>query len=580
MLLESEPAWPKFVTEVRRFLATDQFHPIQELSQSQGSLERQSGGGQTTVATDGDQTIRTAEIAPATATSNGSEIAAAPVTSSAEYIAGLIKRHKKTVAVIAAIVVLLIAGLVYSSWSGTGRTIDSLAVLPFLNASGDPNTEYLSDGIAESIIYSTSQLPDLKVMPRSSVFRYKGKEVDPQTVGRELGVSAVMTGRVIQRGDDLSISAELIDLRDNRVLWGQKYTRKIGDILAVQEEIASEISEKLRIRLTTEEKKQLAKRYTENAEAYQLYLKGRYYWNKRTADGYQKAIDHFQQAIEKDPNYALAYTGLADSYMLFGRFGVVPPRESMPKAKAAAIRALEIDDELAEAHTSLGYIKKEYDWDFVGAEAELKRAIQLNPNYPTAHFWYALYLAETFGRHDEALAKIERAQELEPLSLIMSTDHGMILYLARRYDQAIEQFRKTLEMDPNFFRAHLWLGRAYVQKGMYKEAVEEFQRARQLDDKPLVLAGLGHAFAASGRRGDAQKVLSELSQLSKRMYVDSYYVAAIHAALGDREQAFQSLEKAYDDRSSWLSRIKVDPVFDSLHSDPRFTNLVQRIGLP
>jgi TolB-like protein/pimeloyl-ACP methyl ester carboxylesterase/Flp pilus assembly protein TadD len=578
LLLEHEPAWAKFVTEVRRFLETERFEAKPQWSQSPDSIDRTKSGGQTTVETANVQGIRTGEVAPAPLISNA-EISPVPAISSAEYIAGAIKRHKILLATIGAIVLLLIAGLVYSSFWRVGRTIDSLAVLPFLNVSGDPNTEYLSDGIAESIIYSTSQLPDLKVMPRSSVVRYRGKEVDPQTVGRELGVSAVMTGRVIQRGDDLSISAELIDLRDNRVLWGKQYNRKLGDILAVQEEIARESSEKLR-RLTTEEKKQLSKRYTQNSEAYQLYLKGRYYWNKRSTDGYQKGIDHFQQAIEKDPNYALAWTGLADSYMLFGRFGVVPPKESMPKAKYAAMRALEIDDELAEAHTSLGYIKKEYDWDFQGAEAELKRAIQLNPNYPTGHFWYALYLAETLGKHDEALAKMDRAQELEPLSLIMSTDRGLILYLAHRYDQAIEQFRKTLDMEPDFFRAHLWLGRAYEQKGMYKEAIEEFQEARQLDDKPFVLAALGHAFAASDRRGDAQKVLDELKQLSKRMYVDSYYVAAIHVALGETDQAFQSLEKAYDDRSTWLSRIKVDPIFDSLHTDPRFTKLVQRIGLP
>jgi tetratricopeptide (TPR) repeat protein len=389
-----------------------------------------------------------------------------------------------------------------------------------------------------------------------------------------------MTGRVVQRGDGLSISAELIDLRDNRVLWGQQYNRKMTDLLAVQEEISREILEKLRLRLTGDEQKRLTKRSTENTEAYRLYLKGLYYLNKRTADGYQKGIDNFQGAIEEDPTYALAYTGLANSYMLFGRFGAVPPKESMPKAKYAAMKALEIDDELAEAHTSLGYIKKDYEWDFQGAEVELKRAIQLNPNYPTGHFWFAIYLAETWGRYDEALAQMDRAQELEPLSLVMSTDRGMILYLARRYDEADEQFRKTLEMDPNFFRAHFWLGRSYEQKEMYKEAVEEFQRARQLDDRPFVLAALGHAFAASGRRADAQKVVDELSQLSQRMYVDSYNVAAIHVALGETDQAFQSLEKAYDDRSTWLSRIKVDPIFDGLHSDPRFTNLVQRIGLP
>lgn len=567
LLLENEPAWAKFITEVRRFLGTEQFETKLKRSQSPDSTNTMPGDRSALVGTTADQATRTAEIAPA------------PVTSSAEYVVGEIKRHKTVVAAIAAIVVLLIAGLVYSYFTGQRRTIDSLAVLPFLNASGDPNTDYLSDGISESIIYSTSQLPDLKVMPRSSVFRYKGKEIDPQTVGRELGVSAVLTGRVIQRGDDLSISAELVDLQDNRVLWGKQYTRKIGDILAVQEEIAREISEKLRLRLTTEEKKQLAKRYTENAEAYQLYLKGRYYWYKRTRDGYKKAIEHFDQAIQKDRSYALAYTGLADSYNVLSSYGIASPKESFPKGKEAALRAREIDGSLAEARNSLAYIKYQYDWDFSGAEREFKESIELNPNYATAHQWYALQLAG-MGRMDEAIREITKAQEIDPTSLIANVNAGWIFYHARQYDRAIEQMRKSLEMDPNFARGHWAISEPLEQKQQYEEAIAELQKARQLDETPIMLALLGHVYAVTGKRSEAEKIIGELNEQSKRMYVDPYFLAQIHTALGDRDKAFQELEKAYEEHSSWLVWLKVEPKFDSLRSDPRFTNLVQRIGLP
>ena len=567
LLLESEPAWPKFVTEVRRFLEIEQFGAKLERSHSTDPIDRNASARHTTIGAGSDQAIRTREMAPA------------PVTLSAEYVVGEIKRHRIIFAASAAIVVLLIAGLVYSYFTRRVRTIDSLAVLPFLNVSGDPNTEYLSDGLAESIIYSTSQLPDLKVMPRSSVVRYKGREVDPQTVGRELGVSAVMTGRVSQRGDDLSISAELVDLRDNRLLWGQHYTRKIGDILAVQEEIAREISEKLRLKLTTEEKKQLAKRYTEDAEAYQLYLKGRYYWNKRTRDGYKKAIEHFDQAIQKDPLYALAYTGLADCYNVLSSYGIASPKESFPKGKAAALRAREIDGSLAEARTSLAYIKYQYERDFSGAESEFKESIELNAKYATAHQWYALELAG-MGRMDEAIREITRAQEIDPTSLIANVNAGWIFYHARQYDRAIEQMRKSLEMDPNFARGHWAISEPLEQKQQYEEAIAELQKARQLDETPITLALLGHVYAVTGKRNEAQKIIVELNEQSKRMYVDPYFLAQIHTALGDRDKAFQALEKAYEEHSSWLVWLKVEPKFDSLRSDPRFTNLVQRIGLP
>jgi TolB-like protein/Flp pilus assembly protein TadD len=535
-------------------------------------------------ALEGEAAVRTSSPPPVDTTKQATltgEALAARTSSSAEYLISEIKQHKRA-AVLVVLLLLSAAVAAISYFAFFARSpagpIDSIAVLPFVNQNHDPETEYRSDGLTESIINSLTQLQNLRVIARSSVFRYKGKETDPMAVGKELGVRAVLTGRMLQHGDELSISAELVDVRENKQLWGEQYERRVSGLLAVQREIAKEISSNLRLKLSGAEQSRVTKHYTENPEAYQLYLKGRFYWNKRTSEGYKKATEHFEQAIEKDPSYALAYAGLADCYSLLGRFGVSPPKEVMAKAKAAAVKALEIDDQLAEAHASLSQIKRNYDWDFQGGEQEIGRAIELKPNYAIAHFWNAISLAEV-GRHAEAMASIRRAQELDPLSLIISGDTGMILYLARRYDEAIEQCRRTLEMDQNFFRARLWLGRAYEQKGMYEEAIAEFLKARQLDDNPITLAFIGHAYAASGKRSDALKVLDQLKQLSKQVYVDSYYVAAIHAALEEKDQAFELLEKAYVERSGWLSRLKVDPIFDGLRSDPRFQDLLRRIGL-
>jgi len=345
-----------------------------------------------------------------------------------------------------------------------------------VNAGGDPNAEYLSDGITESLINSLSQLPNLKVMSRESAFRYKGKETDAQTVGRKLGVRAIFEGRVVQREDNLAISAELIDARDNSHIWGQQYSRKTSDIFALQEEIAKEITTTLRLRLTGEDEKRLAKRYTENTEAYELYLKGRYWWNKRTEEGFNKGIEQFQQAIEKDPTYALAYAGLADCYSFDATYGIVPPKEAYPKAKEAALKALDIDDKLADAHTSLAWIKTDYDWDRLGAEREFRRAIELNPRDADAHRLYGEAL-RSMGRFEEAIAEFRRALALDPTSLINNRSLGAAFHSARQYDQAIEQYHKTLEMDPNFRLVHANLGKAYLQKSMYKEGIEEFGKA-------------------------------------------------------------------------------------------------------
>jgi serine/threonine protein kinase/Flp pilus assembly protein TadD len=474
--------------------------------------------------------------------------------------------------------ILILIGVGIYLLTGHSR-IDSIAVLPFVNVRADPNTEYLSDGITETLMNKLSQLPNLRVISRSTVLRYKGKEQDPHAVGRTLKVQAVLTGKVVQTVDDLFISAELVDVQNNRHLWDDKYTRKLTEILVLQEEITRQISDQLRIRLTGEDKKRLNKRHTSNTEAYQLYLKGRYFWNKRTEKDMTKSIEYFQQAIEKDPNYALAYAGLADSYNMLARYDFLPPKEGFPRGKASALKALELDDTLTEAHTSLGHAQLFYDWDWFGAEREFRRAIELSPNYATAHFWYASYLS-AIGRHDQAIPRIIRAQELDPLSLIINTIVGRTFYFARRYDQAIEQLRKTLELDPNFVQAHFHLGRAYVQKGMFEEAIPEFQKVIELTgDSPQAVAQLGYSFARSGKKPEARKLVDQLKELSTRGYVTNYHLAILYSGLGEIDQALECLEEASKERSSEIVFIKVSSEFDSLRSHPRFLDLLRRMGL-
>jgi len=418
----------------------------------------------------------------------------------------------------------------------------------------------------------------LRVSPRSSVFQYKGKDIDPMKAARDLGVRAVLTGRMLQRGDDLLVSAELLDVGNNKQLWGDQYNRKLADALAVQQQISREISERLRTRLTSEEKKQLVKRSTDNAEAYQLYLKGRYFWGKRTRDGYKKATENFEQAIDKDPTYALAYAGLADCYNVLPSYGILPPQDSFAKGRAAATKALEIDNTLAEAQTSLAYVKYQYEWDWLGAESGFKRAIELNPNYATAHQWYALELAG-LGRTDEAIREIKRSQELDPLALIANVNAGWIFYHARQYDKAIEHDRKSLEMDSNYARGHWAISEPLEQEQKYEEAIAELQMAGRLDETPIILALLGHVYAVSGKRAEAQKIIDQLNELSGRMYVDPYFLAQIYTALGARDSAFKQLERAYEQSSSWLVWLKVEPKFDQLRADARFKAIVFRVGL-
>ena len=460
------------------------------------------------------------------------------------------------------------------------KTIDSLAILPFTNASADPNAEYLSDGITESIINSLSQLPKLRVVPRSTVFRYKGREASPQEVGRELNVRAVFSGDVLQHGDLLIIRAELIDVEQESQLWGEKYRRKLTDIFALEEEISQEISEKLRLRLSGEEKRRLTKRYTENTEAYHLYLKGRYYTNKRTTEWIRKGIQYFHQAIDLDPNYALAHAGLADAYaFLSSSTGECPPREFYPKAEAAALKALEIDSTLAEAHTSLGFFRLLYDWDFAGDEREFERAIELNPNYANAHDGYSFYL-KAVGRHEEAIRECQRAQQIDPLSLFANVSLGWAYYFARQYDRAIEQNQKALEMDPHFTFAYWNLGLAYAQRGMMQEAIAALNQAVTHSGGGLTFKGyLGYVYGVAGQRHEAQQLIAELQQLSQERYVSSYYLAIIYLGLGEQDQVFSYLEKAHEERASFLAFLKVEPMFDHLRSDPRLISLMQRVGI-
>jgi eukaryotic-like serine/threonine-protein kinase len=461
------------------------------------------------------------------------------------------------------------------------RAIDSLAVLPFENLTSDPETEYLSDGITETLIHRLAQLPRLRVMARSTMFRYKGQPIDPQAIGRDLDVRAVLTGRVLQRGDALLIATELVDVADGSQLWGEQYNRQHADIFAVQDQIAKEISERLRIRLTGEDRKRLTKRHTEITEAYHLYLKGRYYWNKRTQEDIKKGIEYFNQAIEKDPSYALAHSGLADSYYLLAStaYGAFPSKEAFPRAKQAALKALQIDETLAEAHSSLaGVLTNEWDW--VAAEKEYKRSIQLNPAYATAHHFYAFYLA-ALGRLERALAEIKHAYKLDPLSLIINRDLGLIFYYARQPDRAIEQYQKTLELDPNFTLAHQALGRAYLVKGMHQEALAEIQEAARLSGESVVMsAALAHAYAATGQAAAARKILADLTERSKQSFVSPSSIAVIYAGLGDTENALRWLEQAFEERSVGLLTLKVHPIFDGLRPDPRFQDLLRRIGLP
>jgi eukaryotic-like serine/threonine-protein kinase len=459
-------------------------------------------------------------------------------------------------------------------------SINSIAVLPFENVGADPNTEYLSDGITESLINTLSQLSYLSVRSRTSVFHYKGKDVDPIKAGKELGVKAVLVGRVNQRGDNLQISTELVDVSNSNHIWGGQYNRRLSDILTVQEEISREMSQQLSVKLVGEDEKKLTKHPTDNTEAYQLYLKAKFHWNKRTVDDLRKAVDYFNEAIEKDPKFALAYAGLASTYSILPNYSLLPQKEFMPKAEAAAQKALELDGTLAEAHTVLASIKETYQWDWDGADKEFRRALELDPNFPTAHHWYANFL-EGQGKLTEALSETKRAQELDPLSPVISATVGEVLFYMARYDLAIEQFNKALELDRNALWALVDLGYLHAQQGRFDEAIRDLQRVRQIagEDDPYGAGELGNVYARAGKKEEAMKILNQLLEFSTKDHAVAAQIAIVYAGLGDNDKAFAWLEKGCAERNPQLEFLKVDPVWANLRSDPRYTAMLKRIGL-
>ncbi len=460
------------------------------------------------------------------------------------------------------------------------RTIKSIAVLPFKSLDADGSDEYLGIGIAETLTTRLSTLKLLTVRPTSAVLKYAASEKETVVAGRELGVDTVLEGSIRRLGERVRVTARLVSVRDGSLLWADKFDESFTDIFKVEDSISGKVAKALTMKLSGEEQKRLTKHYTDNAEAYQLYLKGRYFWNKRTEDGFNRGIAQFKQAVEKDSNYALAYAGLADSYIGLTFYNFAAPDETMPEAKEAAMNALAIDNTLAEAHASLAHILMNYYWNWQEAEKAFKLSIELNPDYATAHQWYAIHYLTATGRLEEALQEMKQALELEPTSLVMNAFMGATLYFAGRYDEALEQCRMTIEMDPNFAVPHWYLGLAYEQKRMFDDAISEFRKAIALSGgSPLMKAALGHAYAASNNRVEATRILNELKELSKHRYVSSYEVAAIYVALGENEQAFRFLESAYKEHCFHLVYLTVWPQFGAVSSDPRFQDLVQRIGL-
>jgi serine/threonine protein kinase/Tfp pilus assembly protein PilF len=502
--------------------------------------------------------------------------------SSFEYASGEIKKHKVGLAV--GLAILLLSGIGFRYWFNSGRhsPIESIAVMPFVNENGNADTDYLSDGMTELLISSLSQIPQLNVKASSTVFRYKGKNLDPRQVGTELRVQAVLTGRVVQHGDQLTLGLELVDATTENVIWTEQYNRKQADLVLLQSDIARDVAKKLKAKLSGVDESRVTRRYTDNAEAYEFYLKGRFFGGgKITEEELKKSIHYYQQAIEKDPNYALAYVGMARSYLTLGHvWGFLPPRETFPNGKAALMKALEIDETLGDAHTALADYYFSYEWNWLEAEQEFKRALALNPNDASAHGGYGGYF-QAMERFDEAIAERKRCRELDPLSPTATANVGYPYYFAHQYDEAIGYYRKALDLDPAYSWSYLWIGQAQLGKGMYNEAISDINKAISLSEGNVRMkATLGYAYAAAGNRAEAQKIIRELKEQSKQKYVSPYFVAGIYSGLGDKDQAFAWLEQAYQERHPYLTLLKVEPVFDNLRSDPRFAELLRKVGLP
>jgi eukaryotic-like serine/threonine-protein kinase len=506
-------------------------------------------------------------------------LSAAKTLSSAEYIVGEIKRYRLAAAIAVTAVIAAAAVSYFYFFAPNSKAINSVAVLPFVNASGNSDVEYLSDGMTESLINSLSQLPHLSVKARSSVFRYKGKEVEPQQVASELSVQAILNGRFVLRGDDLALYLSLVDGRKGNQIWGEQYNRKLKDLVALQSEIARDVSQKLRVRLSGADEQKLAKNYTANTEAYQLYLKGRYHLLKLTPPEIQTGVSYFNQAIAIDPSYALAYVGLANAYRSFSLSLDMPSTEVFPKGKAAAQKAIAIDDTLAEAHAVFGFAIFFYDWDWNAAENQYKRALELNPNSADTHQAYAGLFSVT-GRHAEGLAEIKRARELDPLSLITNAFEGQALIYAGQTNEALARLQKTFELEPNFWLAHMFASSAYIEKGMFAEAVAEARRARELSGaSSQPTSFLGYALAKSGKKAEARAVLEELLKLSTQRYVPPYHIALIYNGLGERDETLAWLERGYQQRDPKIVFLKVEPKWNNLRDDPRFQDLLRRLSL-
>jgi len=580
LVRDVNPSAPTDVTRiVRRCLAKDpdeRYQSIREAAIELRDVRRELEGAMEIEGTGPSSPGRTSRISAGAATEGGTPVS----TSSSEYIFAGIKRHKlATTILLAALVLGGIAVATYRYRRSTTVAIESVAVLPFVNQNRDPDTEYLSDGLTESITNSLSQLSNLRVIPSPSVSRYKTQEIDAVTAGKDLGVRAIVTGRILQRGDTLTLNVALIDVRDNKQLWGEQYIRKIADALGVQQEVSKEISERLRTRLSGEEQKQLRKRDTSNPEAFQAYMRGRYYWNKRTAQNIQKAMEQFQQAADKDPNYALAYVGLADCLVTLIEYAGTSTSDTVPKSIALAERALQLDPTLGEAHASLGWCYGAGLWQWERAESEFKRAIELSPNYPTAHQWYSLMLRD-LGRFDEAKLEIKRAQGLDPLSLIIGQNVAQsYLFFEGDRIRALEEAKKVLDLDPNYPRGLEALGWIYVKEGRNSEAIDTLQKAIAAGGDRRILGTLGYVLALSGRRAEALSVLKQVQAKYERHEALGKDVAGIYAGLADTDQVFVWLEKDFQARAGPLSRIKWELPFESVRSDPRYADLLRRMGL-
>ena len=475
-------------------------------------------------------------------------------------------------------VLLLVGGFFGYRYFAPAKQIESIAVMPFVNESGNADVEYLSDGMTETLIKSLSQLPNLAVKSRSTVFYYKGKETSPKKIGEELGVQAVLLGRVGGRGDDLKVSLELVNTQTQDVIWTEQYDRKQADLVSLQSEIAKDVSAKLKSKLSGADEAKVTKASTADPEAYQAYLKGRYYWNRRTAENLKKAIEQFKVATDRDPNYALAYAGLADCYILLNQYAGTPMTETVPQAKAYATRAIAIDDQLAEPHTSLGAVN-EMSWQWTEAEPEYKRAIELNPNYATGYQWYSNFL-KNLGRYDEAAVMIKRAHEIDPLSSAISGNLSRMYLLQNNYDASIENTLKIIELDPNFSSAYQYLGLSYLKQGRNAEAVASFEKAVELSNRAgETLMCLGYGYAVTGKHTEAMAIVKELEEKYARKESNGRYVAGVYAGLGDKDKAFEWLEKDFQSKGE-VSNIRWGIPYESLRDDPRFKDLLKRMGLP